>query len=126
MKYSIILMAIGFSLLTSCGGEKKNEKSMEEKNFSKEDFGYDLNFLKNKDENLIVLKQDSSRVIVSPKYQAKVFTSTAAGGEGMSFGWINYEAFGGEEDPHMNAYGGGKSILAWARRQQIFTFLQAR
>lgn len=99
-------MAVCLSLLTSCGEEKKNKKSMEEKHFSEGDFGFDLNFLKKKDENLIVLKQDSSRIIVSPKYQAKVFTSTAAGKDGMSFGWINYEAFNGEVDPHMNAYGG--------------------
>jgi hypothetical protein len=45
-------------------------------------------------------------VIVSPKYQAKVFTSTANGNEGQSFGWINYKAFGAPVDPHMNAYGG--------------------
>src|SRR5207342_416836 len=46
-----------------------------------------------------------SRVIISPKYQAKVFTSTASGEKGLSFGWINFKAFN-KEDAHMNAYGG--------------------
>jgi hypothetical protein len=46
------------------------------------------------------------QVVVSAKYQGKVFTSTADGLKGRSFGWINYKAFDGEEDPHMNAYGG--------------------
>jgi hypothetical protein len=49
-------------------------------------------------------------VIVSPKYQAKVFTSTAEGDQGKSFGWIHYKAFTAPEDPHMNAYGGENRI----------------
>ncbi len=78
----------------------------EEKTFQEGSFGYDLQFLKEKDENLIVLEDNTSTVIVSPKYQAKVFTSSAEGATGKSFGWINYEAFSGEKDSHMNAYGG--------------------
>lgn len=71
-------------------------------------FGYDLKFLKAKD-SVIVLKSNdgNGQVIVSPKYQAKVFTSTAGGAVGKSFGWINYKTFDVKEpDPHMNAYGG--------------------
>jgi len=52
------------------------------------------------------LRSADARVVVSPKYQAKVFTSTAAGEDGPSFGWIHYKAFDGAADPHMNAYGG--------------------
>lgn len=71
-------------------------------------FGYDLQFLQKQDDSLIVLKSsdENAQVIVSPKYQAKVFTSTADGNSGQSFGWVNYKAFGGAPDPHMNAYGG--------------------
>ena len=68
-------------------------------------FGYDLKFLKAKD-SVIVLKSNdgNGQVIVSPKYQAKVFTSTAGGAEGKSFGWINYKTFDAKAlDPHMNA-----------------------
>jgi len=68
-------------------------------------FAYDLQFLKAHD-SVIVLKSGDARVIVSPKYQAKVFTSTATGDAGPSFGWIHYKAFDGPQDPHMNAYGG--------------------
>lgn len=71
-------------------------------------FGSDLDFLKAKD-SVIVLKDNSGlgRVIVSPKYQAKVFTSTADGLNGKSFGWIKYETFDLKQpDPHMNAFGG--------------------
>ncbi|MEA4936541.1 MAG: DUF6786 family protein [Paludibacter sp.] len=72
-------------------------------------FSFDLNFLLSKDDNLIVLKTrtEESQLIVSPKYQGKVFTSTAAGVEGISFGYINYKAFDKTvPDEHMNAYGG--------------------
>jgi len=69
-------------------------------------FGYDLNFLQQHDSGLIVLQSGDAKVVVSPKYQAKVFTSTASGGDGPSFGWIHYKAFDGPADPHMNAYGG--------------------
>lgn len=71
-------------------------------------FGHDLDFLKAKD-SVIVLKDNSGlgQVIVSPKYQAKVFTSTANGLNGKSFGWIKYETFDLKQpDPHMNAFGG--------------------
>ena len=68
-------------------------------------FGYDLHFLSAHD-SVIVLSSGSSSVIVSPKYQGKVFTSTALGDSGRSFGWIHYKAFDGPLDPHMNAYGG--------------------
>lgn len=69
-------------------------------------FAYDLKFLSSKDSGLVRLSDGSSAILVSPEYQAKVFTSTASGDSGKSFGWINYEAFDGPLDPHMNAYGG--------------------
>jgi len=71
-------------------------------------FDYDLEFLKAKD-SVVVLKSDDGKgqIIVSPKYQAKVFTSTADGLDGKSFGWIKYETFNAKQlDAHMNAYGG--------------------
>jgi len=70
-------------------------------------FDKDLAFLKKYD-SVIVLSSGNSKVIVSPKYQAKVFTSTA--GNGSSFGWINYNVFTAAPDPHMNAYGGENRI----------------
>lgn len=71
------------------------------------DFEKDLAFLQKYD-SVVVLSQGNARVIVSPKYQAKVFTSTT--GDGSSFGWINYKAFDAAPDPHMNAYGGENRI----------------
>ncbi|CAN5351699.1 hypothetical protein BH09BAC6_BH09BAC6_30120 [soil metagenome] len=101
-KLNFLLVLIG--VLTSCGQNKNNAI---EAQYAKGTFGYDLDFLKQQD-SVIVLNNNegTGRVIVSPKYQAKVFTSTADGVNGKSFGWINYKAFAKEPDAHMNAYGG--------------------
>ncbi|HEY4063039.1 MAG TPA: DUF6786 family protein [Puia sp.] len=70
-------------------------------------FGYDLDFLRQHD-SVVVLssREGKAQIIVSPKYQGKVFTSTAAGDPGPSFGWVNYKAFNGPVNAHMNGYGG--------------------
>jgi hypothetical protein len=94
---NLLLMSI---LVNSCTMRIPNS------NFQAGTFGYDLHFLQQHDSGLVVLQNGDARVIVSPKYQAKVFTSTAAGDEGPSFGWIHYKAFDGAADPHFNAYGG--------------------
>jgi hypothetical protein len=69
-------------------------------------FAYDKDFLTKHDSEIIELISDKASILVSPAYQGKVFTSSADGNEGKSFGWINYKAFKPELDPHMNAYGG--------------------
>jgi hypothetical protein len=74
---------------------------------AKGSFEYDLNFLQQYDSVIVLSNEDEmAKVVVSPRYQAKVFTSTAGGNSGHSFGWINYKAFTAPIDPHMNAYGG--------------------
>ena len=77
--------------------------------YAKGTFGYDLNYLSQKDDSLIVLSGDgdNSEIIVSAKYQAKVFTSTADGLNGISMGFVNYKFFdAGKVDEHMNGFGG--------------------
>lgn len=77
--------------------------------FEKGTFGYDLRFLEQYHDDLLVLKESDSgaQVIIAPGYQARVMTSTAAGHAGRSFGWINYEEIASNTiRPHMNAYGG--------------------
>jgi hypothetical protein len=97
----ILYIFISCILLESCS----NPSSTTKKDYQKGSFGYDLTFLQKKD-SVIVLKSGEAQVIVSPKYQAKVFTSTAEGMQGTSFGWINYKAFDAPVNPHINAYGG--------------------
>ena len=69
-------------------------------------FGYDMHFVGRYDKDMVILQTGQSKLIVSPKFQGKVFSSTAAGDSGSSFGWVHYEAFAHPLDPHMNAYGG--------------------
>ena len=103
----LLLTAIGGVILFSCIGKNKKTNNMN-KEYKKGTFGYDLNYLSQKD-SLIVLKSkdDNAQVIVSAKYQAKVFTSTANGINGNSLGFVNYKFFdAGIIDEHMNGYGG--------------------
>jgi hypothetical protein len=81
-----------FALLAACGNKS-------------DAFKHDLDFLKKYDTGLVLLRTGDEEVIVSPKYQGKVFTSSAAGDGGASFGWVHYKAFS-TTDTHINAYGG--------------------
>ena len=108
---------LGLTLMTALlvGACNNNQPARQQdaaaEKYTQGSFGYDLDFLREHD-NVIVLQTDQGKaqVIVSAKYQAKVFTSTADGYKGQSFGWIHYKAFTGPEDPHMNAYGGENRI----------------
>ena len=69
-------------------------------------FGQDVQFLREHLET-IVLSAGDARVAVVPAYQGRVMTSSLAGDDGLSFGWINYELIAsGQIVPHMNAFGG--------------------
>src|SRR4051794_35437331 len=98
-------------IITSCNNNTQHSNDNGNKDsasYQEGTFGYDLHFLQQHDDSVTVLKADdgNAAIIVSPKYQAKVFTSTANGKEGLSFGWVNYKAFSAPTDAHMNAYGG--------------------
>lgn len=75
-------------------------------------FGDDVEFLK-KYGDIIVL-QDSSgegRLAVSAALQGRVMTSTSDGDRGLSYGWINRNAFiSGDTSEHFNPYGGEDRI----------------
>jgi hypothetical protein len=104
---AIIIVAAAVISLSSCQPKAPESKSTESQ-YAKGTFGYDLDFLRQKDSVIVLNSKDGNgQIIISPKYQAKVFTSTANGLNGKSFGWINYKTFSQTTlDPHMNAYGG--------------------
>jgi len=92
MKFrSTYILITGMALLSACQS-KLNKNYNQPSSFKAGTFGYDLDFLKQND-SLVILKGNNGRamVIVSAKYQGKVFTSTADGDTGRSFGWINCE-----------------------------------
>jgi hypothetical protein len=71
-------------------------------------FGDDVNFLR-QHADVIVLSDETQRaqVAVVPLYQGRVMTSTAEGGRGVSFGWINRALVAsGERQRHINVFGG--------------------
>jgi hypothetical protein len=71
-------------------------------------FKDDLAFLKT--HTKVVVLSDATgqaQVAVNPDLQGRVMTSTAAGPEGLSFGWIGREAIAAAvNNPHMNSFGG--------------------
>jgi len=98
----IKLLIVLFSItLPAAFGQEKTK-------MAQKTFGDDLAFLKNY--TAVVLLSDSSgnsQVIVSPKFQGRVMTSTAEGVNGLSFGWINRQLIAsGEIAQHINVYGG--------------------
>lgn len=74
----------------------------------KNTFGDDMEFL-NQHTDVVLLSDATgdSQVAVLPKMQGRVMTSTAAGADGLSFGWINRELVAsGEFVEHINVFGG--------------------
>ncbi|MBN2317222.1 MAG: hypothetical protein JXM79_25075, partial [Sedimentisphaerales bacterium] len=75
---------------------------------TKNTFGDDMEFL-NQHTDVVLLSDATgdSQVAVLPKMQGRVMTSTAAGVDGLSFGWINRELVAsGKFNEHINAFGG--------------------
>lgn len=94
-----VSLFLGTTLFVSCSNDSLERGT----------YGYDLEFLKSHDSSVIELVANGgeSRVVVSPKYQAKVFSSSSSGLSGDSYGWINYDELNQSEfSNHINAYGG--------------------
>lgn len=87
-------------------------------------FGYDQSFLQTYDPDITLLTSENglAQVLVSAHYQGKVFTSTAGGPAGRSFGWVNYDAFSAPEDSHMNAFGGENRLWLGPEGAQYSVF----
>jgi hypothetical protein len=106
--YSLFLL-----FLMECGTrQNQNMESSEQQPelpvYVKGTFGYDLDFLRVHHKDLILLgDSNNAQLIVLPAYQGRVMTSTSAGSEGPSFGWINYDLISsGKKAEHIHAFGG--------------------
>lgn len=70
-------------------------------------FSQDVEFLKKHGATPVILSNGDAQIAITPRYQGRVMTSTMAGADGISCGWINYELIeSGENRPHINAFGG--------------------
>ena len=110
-------------LLTSC-----NQSDDTIKNTVAEiaTFGEDLAFFTEHAE-VVVLSDEAgqAQVVVSPAMQGRVLTSTAAGSDGMSYGWINRELIAsGERQEHINVFGGEDRFWLGPEGGQFSIFFQ--
>ncbi len=82
-----------------------NNNTIQEKEITANDvplkgtYAYDLAFLKQHTNDVLELYSDDSaaKVLLSPSWQGRVMTSTATGGNGTSFGWLNYDLLSAKE-----------------------------
>jgi len=99
-----IFIACALLINAACQSQKNVAKKLT--------FQDDVNFLKQYTD--VVVLSDASgqaQVATAPALQGRIMTSTADGPAGTSFGWINRELIkSGENNPHINAYGGEDRI----------------
>lgn len=103
MKRFYLVIAIISILITFVSCEKTNDRVKQ--GFYK----YDADFLKKHLKNFIELSDESgqSKVLLSADFQGRVMTSTAAGDEGNSYGWLNHDLIAaGEKKQQFNPVGG--------------------
>jgi hypothetical protein len=102
MRYGIGIGA-AFAIIALAAGCVKAPKAPEGVLFKD-----DLAFLKARTKVIVLTAADGlAKAAVNPDLQGRVMTSTAAGPDGLSFGWINRELLAsGVNNPHINAFGG--------------------
>lgn len=107
-KYFLPAFAV-FIWCTACVTKKKDNNIISADSTANVfDFKGDVDFLK-KYTDVIVLKDGSgkNKIAISPALQGRVMTSTSAGENGLSYGWINRAAFlSGDTSDHINVFGG--------------------
>ena len=96
----IFVICLMLALFLNC--QKKQQEKSETM------FMDDVSFLRQYTDVQILSSPDSlAQIAVLPGMQGRVMTSTANGGDGLSFGWINRELIvSGENNKHINAFGG--------------------
>lgn len=97
--------------VAGCAADKKSPSAKAKKQaveVQEGGFSDDVAFLQ-AHTDVVILKDRSGegQVVVLPKMQGRVMTSSATGPEGLSFGWISRELIAsGEFVKHMNPFGG--------------------
>lgn len=93
-------------VLSACQQKRTETKETASRIEPAQNYGTDRDFLK-KHVNVVELVNGSSKLVIVPKYQARVMTSSCLSDSGYSFGWMNRELIAsGKYMPHINAYGG--------------------
>jgi hypothetical protein len=124
--YRIIIFLSVLPAFFSCANNTSTASQDEaDSTFIKGSYAFDKAFLAEHTKNLVELSSEDgkSRMLVSPEWQGRVMTSTSAGNEGPSYGWINYDLLaqktkraqfnpvGGEERFWVGPEGGQYSVF---------------
>ncbi len=90
-------------------------------------FSGDVAFLQDHTDVLVLTAADQkAKIAVCPQYQGRVMTSTTGGVADLSFGWINYDLIrAGENNPHINAFGGEDRFWLGPEGGQYSIFFKA-
>lgn len=116
IKFKFLILATSF--LLSC--QNTNNRI----SYKKGEYGYDLAFLQ-KYLKPIELVNGDSRLILDPKLQGRVFTSTSSGLRGFSNGWINYDLISSSKiQEHFNPYGGEERLWLGPEGGQFSIFYE--
>lgn len=128
-------MVVLLAVISGCSSSASKNPIQMNKNDTKGTYGYDVAFFSEKMISTIELKDNDSGacILLVPGWQGRVMTSTVAGKNGISFGWINYKfieagkissqfnPFGGEERLWLGPEGGPFSIYFRKGDEQTFT-----
>lgn len=126
------ILGILFLTVHACSsGDESCEESTETPESGT--FGYDVNFLKEYT-NVVVLNSEGSRgkIVVTPEMQGRVMTSSVNGNKGKSLGWVNHELiesgeileqftpYGGEDRFWIAPEGGQYSVFLTPGEEMVF------
>lgn len=130
----LIVIFLTLALGTGCSNNGTKKQDVMKKEFAKGTFGYDVDFFSKNNIEALELKDSSgASILVILGYQGRVMTSTSAGKDGRSYGWINYKhiesgklstqfnPFGGEERFWLGPEGGPFSIYFRKGNEQVFS-----
>jgi hypothetical protein len=120
MKYGIGMAFLIIALAAGCNKTPKSPGGVL--------FKDDVAFLESHTKPVVLVAENGqARVAVNPDLQGRVMTSTAEGPDGLSFGWINRQFIAsGENNPHMNAYGGEDRFWLGPEGGQFSIFFKPR
>lgn len=112
-------------VLVGCSANERSQPKLGK--MEKGTFGYDVEFL-NKHTNTVVLRGGDSlaSVLITPKMQGRVMTSSINGNRGKSLGWVNHELIeSGEIQEHFTPYGGEDRFWIAPEGGQFSVFIKA-
>lgn len=102
--FSIYFLSFTFF---ACNNTQNTMSNNNDSGFAKGSYGYDAAFVKKYAKHVLELENGNAKVLLCADYQGRVFTSSASGDSGTSYGWLNYGLLSsGEKKKQFNPVGG--------------------